>query len=1360
MQKKLYYKLKYLLNLGLVFTLIITGVIFVNAQEENNKPIVDGVSDFFDFENIQENAIDSLINDNIKIHIYGSSATLSDDEEVFGKSLQFGQHNNNKAVINNYINTGLEDTSFSFWYKHNGNLDNGNNEDSVLLQQTGSGKTLLSRKANGTLKSYINGQNAISQGIIPANQWVHIAVTFNQDTKIVKFYINGSYDSQANMGNQVTNLMTDLRIGAHKIDNNGTPHPMRGKMDDLYIFKGKLLSDSEITILYNDKALPLLKISLSKLIEQAEEIISNTNTSNQHQILLNLRNVLNNAKNFNTSQDSTILEVTNILNELQNAIIEYQNNIPITITINSNDINKNIDSKSIFGINHRYAFNGYGSFDPILKQVKPEFTALYKKADFGSIRYPGGTISNLFNWKTARGSESERRLQIHGFYNYPNQHGIAPNFGLPEIASFANEVESEMVYVYSLARGNINDVADLVEYLNAEVGINFNGGIDWAKVRADEGHPKPFNVRYFEMGNEMNQGGRDGSGSQQYWLPFVQGKNAESAYIEGGIASFTQQYAVLEEDWNKASSVSDGSPNMKRYMRYANVNPKTMDENNHIVNDLTFEAVKKEGLAVFVGDDRNKTEWQMVENFNSSTPQDTHYVIDFSDGSILFGDGLKGAIPQLGKQIYVTYKVQKDGFQKLSKALKDAMDEINKRQGTSLAVNVYTSYETQGFITKMEQLGFNNYYDGMSIHPYSGTIGGTVGGNIEAGAFYDEAMKKAETSGVNHVKKFVDLLPEGKVPVISEFGIFKNTQSQVRSLTHALYIAKDIVEYVKLGSPYIQKHCLVDWYSPGADALGPTQQAVIQAVKGVGADTLTGEGLFTFFSTPSAYVFEMLNNNGFADKVISLEVSDHSKINHNVTPVTGLASKDDEDNLYLALVNVDRINDRFLNIVFNDIDDLENYQVEVKTLTSNDITDENTPEDKNKVQITTKFINLSELKSYILPKHSFTTIKLIKQDDKNNLLFENNNAPKDFRLNIELIQEADDRLYNVEDYKILDISIINPQTNEIINYNSNEVFGNAKLILLKENDKEVKKVIYLGNDNTTFIEKEIIKQDDNKIILNVDSLAKYALLYSEAIVVDKTELNNVITSIDEIKLGYKFYNASADKKANLITFLENANRINNYQKATSREVLEATTLLKNAIDELDGQITNKLTLESMINIAESVKLEDRYLKESLKEEKMLFDKSLEFAKKLLIDVNASQVLVDNAVVSLKLSLDKLDGKPKETIINLNQSNNNDINKTTLNNILIKQENNELILKTNQITAIDNHEKTLTDTKTKDNNINHKENKSVNQNIKKETKSITKTIDSSQIKNILIVIISSFVILFSLLLIVKKKMNER
>ena len=47
------------------------------------------------------------------------------------------------------------------------------------------------------------------------------------------------------------------------------------------------------------------------------------------------------------------------------------------------------------------------------------------------------------------------------------------------------------------------DAADLVEYCNApNNGSNPNGGTDWAAVRAQNGHPQPYGVRLFEIGNE------------------------------------------------------------------------------------------------------------------------------------------------------------------------------------------------------------------------------------------------------------------------------------------------------------------------------------------------------------------------------------------------------------------------------------------------------------------------------------------------------------------------------------------------------------------------------------------------------------------------------------------------------------------------------------------------------------------------------------------------------------------------------------------------------------------------------------------------------------------------------------------
>ena len=195
------------------------------------------------------------------------------------------------------------------------------------------------------------------------------------------------------------------------------------------------------------------------------------------------------------------------------------------------------------------------------------------------------------------------------------------------------------------------------------------------------------------------------------------------------------------------------------------------------------------------------------------------------------------------------------------------------------------------------------------------------------------------------------MLPQGKVPVISEYGIFRSTSPLLRSQTHAVYIAKVLMEYVRLGSPYIQKHCLVDWYSSGADSLGPTQQAVIQAVPQTGANQGTGEGNFRFFSTPSAKVFELFSNS-FAKgtKVVGTEFEHVETLANGTKAYSAIASKGDDGTLYVTVVNTDRENDKKLRVKVEGVD-LTGKTVEVQTLAGESFVDENSLAEPDKVTI-------------------------------------------------------------------------------------------------------------------------------------------------------------------------------------------------------------------------------------------------------------------------------------------------------------------------------------------------------------------------------------------------------------------------
>ena len=55
----------------------------------------------------------------------------------------------------------------------------------------------------------------------------------------------------------------------------------------------------------------------------------------------------------------------------------------LILTIDTENVSRTVGD-GIFGINHRYAFNGYGSFDSETIQMREEFAELYNEAGFGA----------------------------------------------------------------------------------------------------------------------------------------------------------------------------------------------------------------------------------------------------------------------------------------------------------------------------------------------------------------------------------------------------------------------------------------------------------------------------------------------------------------------------------------------------------------------------------------------------------------------------------------------------------------------------------------------------------------------------------------------------------------------------------------------------------------------------------------------------------------------------------------------------------------------------------------------------------------------------------------------------------------
>lgn len=141
----------------------------------------------------------------------------------------------------------------------------------------------------------------------------------------------------------------------------------------------------------------------------------------------------------------------------------------------------------------------------------------------GFIRFPGGCIvegmdlANRYQWKKTIGPIEDRQL-IMNRWNVEFAHRPAPDYfqtfglGFFEYFQLAEDIgaaplpilncgmacqynTAELVPIEQLG-SYIQDALDLIEFANGDVNT------EWGKVRANMGHPKPFNLKYLGVGNE------------------------------------------------------------------------------------------------------------------------------------------------------------------------------------------------------------------------------------------------------------------------------------------------------------------------------------------------------------------------------------------------------------------------------------------------------------------------------------------------------------------------------------------------------------------------------------------------------------------------------------------------------------------------------------------------------------------------------------------------------------------------------------------------------------------------------------------------------------------------------------------
>jgi alpha-L-arabinofuranosidase len=127
------------------------------------------------------------------------------------------------------------------------------------------------------------------------------------------------------------------------------------------------------------------------------------------------------------------------------------------------------------------------------------------------LRFPGGTDVNFQDWTTmidnAPGREGPRPVFVgHSGDTVTNM------FGYDEACRLAEQLDAEMMLVINFGdayfeRKPLEEAvmheAGLLAYCNSEIGAELPEGMpNWPAVRAENGHPEPYDIKYIQVVNE------------------------------------------------------------------------------------------------------------------------------------------------------------------------------------------------------------------------------------------------------------------------------------------------------------------------------------------------------------------------------------------------------------------------------------------------------------------------------------------------------------------------------------------------------------------------------------------------------------------------------------------------------------------------------------------------------------------------------------------------------------------------------------------------------------------------------------------------------------------------------------------
>lgn len=164
---------------------------------------------------------------------------------------------------------------------------------------------------------------------------------------------------------------------------------------------------------------------------------------------------------------------------------------------------------------------------PNTNGVRNDVVEALKKLKVPNLRWPGGCFADAYHWKDGIGPVKDRPAVINRWWG-----GTVENnsFGTHEFLDLCEKIGAEPYLAGNVGSGTVQELSDWVDYVNIEPNKGPMG-----ILRVKNGHEKPWNVRYWGVGNES--WGCGGNMKPEYY------------------ATQFRQYATFMSDWTNSNKI-------------------------------------------------------------------------------------------------------------------------------------------------------------------------------------------------------------------------------------------------------------------------------------------------------------------------------------------------------------------------------------------------------------------------------------------------------------------------------------------------------------------------------------------------------------------------------------------------------------------------------------------------------------------------------------------------------------------------------------------------------------------------------------------------------------------------------------